>query len=137
MTAPTIAPYGTWRSPITAAKVAAGVRPLDAPRVDGERVRWLEGLPEEGGRVVVVERGADGARRVLTPAPFNVRTRVHEYGGGAWCVAGGTMWFSNFADNLVYEQVGDGAPRALTADSARRHADFELDAGHRWLLAVR
>jgi dipeptidyl aminopeptidase/acylaminoacyl peptidase len=137
MTAPTIAPYGTWRSPITAARVAAGVRPLDAPRVDGERVRWLEGLPEEGGRVVVVERGADGARRVLTPAPFNVRTRVHEYGGGAWCVAGGTLWFSNFTDNLVYEQAGEAAPRALTADSAQRHADFEIDATRGRLIAVR
>jgi dipeptidyl aminopeptidase/acylaminoacyl peptidase len=137
MTAPTIAPYGTWRSPITAARVAAGVRPLDAPRVDGDRVRWLEGLPEEAGRVVVVERGGDGARCVLTPAPFNVRTRVHEYGGGAWCVAGGTIWFSNFADNLVYEQAGEAAPRALTSDPAQRHADFELDAAHRRLIAVR
>jgi dipeptidyl aminopeptidase/acylaminoacyl peptidase len=135
--APVIAPYGTWRSPITAARVAAGVRPLAAPRIDGERVRWLEGLPEEGGRVVVVERGADGARRVLTPAPFNVRSRVHEYGGGAYAVAGDTIWFSNYADNLVYEQEGAAAPRPLTADPAQRHADFELDAARRRLIAVR
>jgi dipeptidyl aminopeptidase/acylaminoacyl peptidase len=135
--APVVAPYGTWRSPITAARVAAGVRPLAAPRVDGARVRWLEGLPEEGGRVVVVERDADGARRVLTPAPFNVRTRVHEYGGGAYAVAGDTIWFSNFADNLVYQQDGGAAPRPLTADPSQRHADFELDAARRRLIAVR
>jgi dipeptidyl aminopeptidase/acylaminoacyl peptidase len=135
--APVVAPYGTWRSPITATGVAAGVRPLAAPRIDGERVRWLEGLPEEGGRVVVVEHAPDGARRVLTPAPFNVRTRVHEDGGGAWCMAGDTIWFSNFADNLVHEQVGESAPRPLTSDSAQRHADFELDAPRRRLIAVR
>jgi dipeptidyl aminopeptidase/acylaminoacyl peptidase len=134
---PTVAPYGTWRSPITAARVAAGVRPLSAPRIDGERVRWLEGLPEEGGRVVVVERGPDGARRVLTPAPFNVRTRVHEYGGGAWVVDGDTLWFSNYADNLVYQQDGEAAPRALTSDGSQRHADFELDLPRRRLVAVR
>ncbi|MEP6503996.1 MAG: S9 family peptidase, partial [Betaproteobacteria bacterium] len=116
MTEPRIAPYGTWPSPITAARVAAGVKPVGAPRVVGERVLWLQSLPEEGGRMAVAELGADGAPRIVTPAPFNVRTRVHEYGGGAFAAAGATIWFSNFADNLVYAQVGDTAPVAITAD---------------------
>ncbi|MDB4929406.1 MAG: peptidase [Myxococcaceae bacterium] len=132
-----IAPYGTWRSSITAELVAAGVRPVGAPRVVGGRVLWLQGLPEEGGRSAVVTTGADGANRVLTRAPFNVRTRVHEYGGGAFAAADDTIWFSNFADNLVYEQRGDAAPVAITADGAQRHADFELDAPRRRLVAVR
>jgi len=137
MTAPVTAPFGTWTSPITAARVAAGVRPVAAPRIVGERVLWLQSLPEEGGRIAVATRGADGAPRIVTPAPFNVRTRVHEYGGGAYAAAGDTVWFSNFADNLVYAQAGDAAPRAITADSTQRHADLELDLARRRLIAVR
>jgi dipeptidyl aminopeptidase/acylaminoacyl peptidase len=137
MTDPVIAAYGTWPSPITAARVAAGVKPVSAPRIVGERVLWLQSLPEEGGRMAVAELDAGGASRIVTPAPFNVRTRVHEYGGGAFVAAGSTIWFSNFADNLVYAQVGDAAPVAITADGAQRHADLELDATRHRLIAVR
>ena len=137
MTEPVAAPCGSWLSPITAARVAAGVRPVSAPRLVDGHVLWLQGLPEEGGRLAIATAGGDGARRVLTPAPFNVRSRVHEYGGGAYAAAGDTIWFSNHADNLVYTQQGDGAPVALTSDGRQRHADFELDARHRRLIAVR
>jgi len=137
MSDPVIAPYGTWASPISAERVAAGVRPVGAPRIAGERVLWLQSLPQEGGRSAVVELGADGARRVRTPAPFNVRTRVHEYGGGAWACVDDTIWFSNFADNLVYAQRGDAAPLAISADATQRHADFEPDLARGRLLAVR
>ncbi len=137
MTDPVIAPYGTWPSPITAARVAAGVRPVSAPRIVDERVSWLQSLPEEGGRIAVATRDAEGARRIVTPAPFNVRTRVHEYGGGAFAAAGDTIWFSNFADNLVYAQAGDPPPRAITNDGAQRHADLELDLVRERLVAVR
>ena len=132
MTDPVIAPCGTWASPITAARVAAGVRPVSAPRIVGDRVLWLQGLPEQGGRMAVATR--DG---LVTPAPFNVRTRVHEYGGGALAAAGDTVWFSNFADNLVHAQHGDAAPVAITSDGAQRHADLELDARHQRLIAIR
>jgi dipeptidyl aminopeptidase/acylaminoacyl peptidase len=62
---------------------------------------------------------------------------VHEYGGGAFVAVGDTMWFSNFADNLVYEQRGDAAPVAITADGSQRHADFEHDGARGRLIAVR
>jgi dipeptidyl aminopeptidase/acylaminoacyl peptidase len=137
MTSSKIAPFGTWASPVTAARVAAGVRPVATPRLVGDRVLWLQGLPEEAGRIAVATSGADGRPRMLTPAPFNVRTRVHEYGGGAIAADGDTIWFSNFADNLVYAQVGDAAPVALTADGRQRHADLALDARHGRLVAVR
>ena len=137
MNAPVVAPCGTWSSPITAARVAAGVRPVSAPRLVGERVLWLQSLPEEGGRMAVATLDAAGQPRIVTPAPFNVRTRVHEYGGGAFAAAGDTVWFSNFADNLVYAQVGNAAPVPLTSDGTQRHADLELDARHRRLIAVR
>jgi len=131
------APYGTWPSPITAQAVAAGTKPLSAPRIDGAQVYWLEGLTAEGGRVAAVRAapGREGER--LTPAPYNVRSRVHEYGGGAWIATGGVAYFSNFADNLVYHQGEDGQIRALTDEPLQRHADFELDAGRRRLIAVR
>jgi len=137
MTPPVIAPCGTWLSPFTAARVAAGVRPVATPRIVGERVLWLQSLPEEGGRTAVATTGTDGAGRIVTPAPFNVRSRVHEYGGGSYTAAGDTIWFSHHADNLVYAQRGDAAPVAITADGNQRHADFELDARHQRLIAVR
>ena len=138
MPTPQIAPYGTWRSPLSARAIAAGARGLASPQVDAEgRVFWLEGLADEGGRVAVVRAAGDGERVIVTPAPFNVRSRVHEYGGGAALVAGNAIWFSNFADNLVYVQNAGAAPLALTADKRLRYADFALDAAHRRLIAVR
>jgi hypothetical protein len=137
MTSPIVAPFGTWASPITAARVAAGVRPVASPRLVGDRVLWLQSLPEEGGRIAVATTDAHGRPQIVTPAPFNVRTRVHEYGGGAFAAAGDTIWFSNFADNLVYTQAGDAAPVPLTADGRLRHADLELDVRHDRLVAVR
>jgi dipeptidyl aminopeptidase/acylaminoacyl peptidase len=132
MNAPIVAPCGTWSSPITAARVAAGVRPVSAPRIVDGRLLWLQSLPEEGGRIAVAT--ADG---VLTPSPFNVRSRVHEYGGGAYAAAGDTVWFSNHADNLVYVQRGGAVPAAITAVGTQRHADLELDGRHRRLIAIR
>jgi dipeptidyl aminopeptidase/acylaminoacyl peptidase/acyl-CoA synthetase (AMP-forming)/AMP-acid ligase II len=137
MHAPTTAPFGSWKSPITAQQVAAGTRPLSAPQIDGGQVYWLEGLAAQGGRVAVVRAGPDGTSAIMTPAPFNVRSRVHEYGGGALLVAGGTLYFSNFADNLVYRQHGESAPEALTGNSLHRHADFMLDTRRQRLVAVR
>ena len=92
-------------------------------------------LPVE--RIEADARAVAQAGAVLTPAPFNVRTRVHEYGGGAYAADGDTVWFSNFADNLVHVQQGDAAPVAITADGTQRHADLELDARHQRLIAIR
>jgi dipeptidyl aminopeptidase/acylaminoacyl peptidase len=133
----TVAPYGTWSSPITAQRVAAGTRPLSSPFADRGAVYWLESLPAEGGRVAALRRTPGGGREVLTPAPCNVRTRVHEYGGGAWLVADGVVWFSNFEDHLVYRRTRDGQIGPITRRSAQRHADFALDASRGRLIAVR
>src|SRR5436309_2446018 len=133
----TIAPYGTWASSLTAQGVAAGSKPLASPRVDGPHVVWLEGLAAEGGRVAAVRRHAEGSTETLTPAPFNVRTRVHEYGGGALLAVGGTLWFSNYADHLIYRREAKGVTRPITHDGTQRHADFVLDAPRRRLIAVR
>jgi dipeptidyl aminopeptidase/acylaminoacyl peptidase len=133
----TIAPFGSWKSPLTAQRIAAGAKPLASPQIDGDDVYWLEGLAAEGGRVAAVRAGADGAGSIVTPAPFNVRSRVHEYGGGAMLVDRGTLVFSNFADNLVYVQAAGSVPRALTTNGQQRHADFVLDAARQRVIAVR
>jgi dipeptidyl aminopeptidase/acylaminoacyl peptidase len=130
------APYGSWRSPITASAVAAGSLGLGAIVVDGGDLYWAEGRPEEGGRVVIVRQGADGATRDVIPAPYNARTRVHEYGGGAYAVRDGTIYFSHFGDNRVYRVDPGGAPRAITPADARRYADLVIDGPRGRLLAI-
>ncbi|HEX9171259.1 MAG TPA: S9 family peptidase, partial [Telluria sp.] len=82
------APCGAWTSPISAAVVAAGAVPLSQPLLDGADIYWLAGRASEGGRTTLL-RQRGGELRELTPPPFNVRTRVHEYGGGAYAVGAG------------------------------------------------
>src|SRR4051812_4334862 len=136
---PRIAPYGSWKSPITSELIVAQSVSLTDVRLDGGNIFWLEGRPQEQGRNVIVRAGAAGGTpRDLTPAPFNVRTRVHEYGGGAWLVADGAIVFSNFADGRLYRQI-DGAPQPLTPappTPARgwRFADGVIDKPrNRWI----
>lgn len=131
------APYGTWQSPISARQIAAGSTPLAEPRLDGDSIYWLEGRAAEGGRMVAMRKEPGKENACLSPLPLNLRSRVHEYGGGAWAVADGTLYFSNFADKLVYAQDGDGPARALTRDGLQRHADFAVDTNRQRLIAVR
>ena len=133
-------PYGTWPSPISAQAVATqGVR-LGSVAVDGGDVYWLERRPNEGGRSVLVRRRADGRHEDLTPQGFNVRTRVHEYGGGAYIVAGGKIYFSNFQDQRIYggSQQHD-APDAVPVTPAGDYcyADFNHDSKRTRLIAIR
>jgi dipeptidyl aminopeptidase/acylaminoacyl peptidase len=133
-----LAPYGTWSSPISAEMVTAAQVGLGDPRLDRGNVFWLESRPQEGGRTTLMRRASDGTCE-LTPAPCNVRTRVHEYGGGAWMVRDGIVVAVDFADQRVYRLADDRAPIALTPASERRlrYADFELDPMRARLLAVR
>ncbi|RSZ58240.1 S9 family peptidase [Massilia atriviolacea] len=130
------AAFGLWPSPISAAVVAAGATPLSQPQADGQDAYWLAGRASEGGRTTLLrQRGAELVE--LTPAPFNVRSRVHEYGGGAYLVAAGTVYFSHFADNRIYTIAAGAAPQALTEPGSARYADFAHDAARNRLLAVR
>jgi dipeptidyl aminopeptidase/acylaminoacyl peptidase len=132
----TAAPCGAWTSPITAAVVAAGATPLSGVALDGADVYWLAGRASEGGRATLLRRRGDAVEE-LTPAPFNVRTRVHEYGGGALLVVDGTVWFSHFADNRIYRIDAGGEPVAISAGGDLRHADFVLDSARARLISVR
>lgn len=137
MTQPTISPYGSWDSPITADLLLGGSVQLGQLELDDEAVYWTEGRPLEGGRTVIVRWTEAGGREDITPAPFNARSRVHEYGGGAFAVSGGVVVFSNFADNRLYRQRLGEAPEPLTPEAALRYADIVFDHARRRLICVR
>lgn len=108
MTTPTIAPYGSWKSPITADVLLGDTVGLSQPLIDGASVYWTEGRPQEAGRNVIV-RWTAGARQDVTPPGFNARTRVHEYGGGHYTVDDGVVYFANFADQRLPAAAGRSA----------------------------
>ena len=133
-------PHGSWPTPITSELVVRAAARLGEVVVDGDDVWWSEGRPSDGGRSVIVRRSADGTVADVLPAPWNARTRVHEYGGGAWTVSDGTLWFTEFTDQRLYRlDPGSGSPVAVTpappVPAGIRHADLRvLPEG---LLAVR
>jgi len=130
------APFGTWRSPITAEAIVSDAIRLGGVAPDGGDLYWLEGRPAEGGRYVLVRRTPEGRVADVTPAPYNVRTRVHEYGGGAFLVAAGTIYFVHFDDQRLYWQRPEGTPQPLTDPADRCYADFVLDRGRQRLVSV-
>jgi dipeptidyl aminopeptidase/acylaminoacyl peptidase len=131
-----ILPYGTWPSPISIDLAVGSARGLSEPIPDGEDIYFLESRPEEVGRVVLLRRTPDGVVRDMAPG-LNVRTRVHEYGGGAYTVRDGCLVFSEFVDNrLMLKRTHDATPVALVADPALRFADLELDLPRDRVIAV-
>jgi dipeptidyl aminopeptidase/acylaminoacyl peptidase len=137
MSKPKVAPYGSWKSPITSDLIVAGSVGLGGITWDGADIYWLEMRPSEGGRNAIVRRTPDGKIADVTPRDFNVRTRVHEYGGGSFAIADGTIYFSNFADQRIYRQTLDGQPEPITPEGAMRYADYILDKERGRLIAVR
>lgn len=137
MTQKQTAPYGSWKSPITSDLITSGTISLGSIRLDGQDVYWTEGRPAEAGRSVIVRRTPDGKTIDITPPPFNARTRVHEYGGGAYVVHLGTVYFSNFDDNRLYRCEPDQQPQAITAEGPWRYADFVVDEPRKRLISVR
>jgi dipeptidyl aminopeptidase/acylaminoacyl peptidase len=131
------APHGAWPSPISAhrlTEIAPGVR---EPGSDGHNLLWVEVRPQERGRYVLMMLTPEGPKDV-TPEPFSVRNRVHEYGGASWVAAGDTIIFSNFSDNRLYRVDGAGSePRPITPESSFRYADLQIDVAHNRLYAIR
>jgi dipeptidyl aminopeptidase/acylaminoacyl peptidase len=131
-------PYGSWPSPVRIEDLLGDTVRLGEPWIDGDEVYWIESRPAEAGRSVLVRRTLDGTTEDVTPAPFDVRTRVHEYGGGSYTVAGGTVVFSNRADGRLYRLDPGGAePQPITPEGDYRYADLRFDPGRRRFLAVR
>lgn len=119
------APFGSWESPLTAGVIIAASVGLGGPAFAGGDLWWSELRPDEGGRVQIVRSGPDGPVDVL-PEGFSARTRVHEYGGGAWWLHGDrdepgsdvTLFFANWADQRLYrlDTGGDGVPVAISPE---------------------
>jgi dipeptidyl aminopeptidase/acylaminoacyl peptidase len=140
---PTTAPYGSWASPIDAATVASAGRRLGGARIAADgAIWWAEGRPEEAGRVVLMRRPRGGEAEEVTSAAVNARTRVHEYGGGAWCLAAPDLvLFVDFADQRLYRQRLGENPAAITpepeTEAGLRYADLQVTPDGTTVLCVR
>jgi dipeptidyl aminopeptidase/acylaminoacyl peptidase len=137
MADPQIGNFGSWISPITADAAVAETGSLTEPRIDGDSVYWIEGRPVEKGRNVVVARAADGTIRDVTPPPFNVRSQVYSYGGGSYAVSNGALYFVNFGDNQIYQQVAGRTPTKITSSANCLFADMCVDLARNRLITIR
>ncbi|MCP5506519.1 MAG: S9 family peptidase [Chlamydiales bacterium] len=117
----TAKPYGSWESPITSSMIVESTVRLGDLVIDGETLYWNEMRPEEQGRSVVVKW--DGEAIDCLEAPYNARSRVHEYGGGAFTVAHGVVYFSNFHDGGLYRRDRAGLVEPLFVEEGKRYAN--------------
>jgi dipeptidyl aminopeptidase/acylaminoacyl peptidase len=139
----TTAPYGSWASPITPDLVASegGVQ-FGYVDVTEDGVYWTESRPGEKGRTALVYKPRGGEPVDVVPPDFNVRTRVHEYGGGAWFRDGDVLFCSSFDDSRLYRIDGPGGdPRAITPEPpephALRYADGRVFGDGKLIVCVR
>lgn len=137
MAAPKVAPYGSWKSPITSELIVSERIMLGQIVLDGEDIYWIETRPTEGGRYVIVRRSPDGRTVDVTPPSFNARTLVHEYGGGSFVIEDGTVYFSNFTDQRLYRQNAGAEPQPVTPEANLRYADGVIDRKRRRIICVR
>lgn len=128
-------PCGSWPSPLSVSGAAGAQLRYQQPRVTADSVYWLESRPQENGRAVLVKADLQGSTRDLTPAPYSVRSRVHEYGGGAYAVAVGVAYFCNDADQCIYK-LTDGTISRITAAATRRYADLTPDLPRQRLICI-
>jgi len=117
--------------------VASGVMRLGQVELEGGDVYWCEMRPSEAGRNVVVKRAPDGETVDVNPPPFNVRTTVHEYGGGAYKVNEGTVYFTNFSDQRLYRVKAGSEPQPIAPEAELRYADFAFDVKRGRIVCVR
>jgi dipeptidyl aminopeptidase/acylaminoacyl peptidase len=144
MRRPKIASFGSWRSPITAQLVAAygmgSSTLLTDLQLSGESVYWIEPRVHDAGRQVIMRWSPDGGKEDLTPPGYSARSRVHEYGGGAFCTYESTIFFSNFKDQRIYQQEPNAPPLPITpipeVPSGLRFTDGRVTRDGRWIICV-
>ncbi len=134
-------PHGSWPSPITADLLVKQAVSLGEVTTGTSDLWWSELRPHEGGRVAIVRLRPGGERREVLPADFSARTRVHEYGGGAWWMHDDSVFVANWTDQRLYRIDTDSAPRVLTPEPAvpagARYADGRVTIDGRWVVCVR
>ncbi|MEC4672546.1 MAG: S9 family peptidase [Nitrospirota bacterium] len=131
-----IAPYGSWKSPLTSDRIVSESVRLGQLAVESHHVYWIENCPGEGGRNTVIQLAKDPAPQALIPSPFNVRTRVHEYGGGAYVVFDGTIYFSNFSDQRLYRFLHPAPPEPITPTGPYCFADGIIDPQRHRMICI-
>ncbi len=132
------APYGSWHSPISAEMAAASSQHwINQLYAAGEDIYILLRLPEQGGRSTVARLHGDGHIEQLTPATFDARTRVYEYGGSCFAVNDGVIYFSNFPDDRLYRHLPGESPQPITAAGDMRYADLVIDHRRNRLICIR
>ena len=136
MNRPQVLSFGSWKSPITSDLIVSQTVGLASVVSDHSKIYWLESRPTDKGRNVLVRLNQDGTTTDITPKLFSVKTRVHEYGGGAYLIADDIVYFSEKSDNRVYRQVIGQNPEPLTTESPRRYADFILDSTRNRLICI-
>lgn len=139
--------YGSWPSAIRGGHVAAAGRKFSDLQIDraadeASALYWVESRPDEAGRnTVMCVTLDDGAAETagaesLIDAPYSVRSAVHEYGGGAFAVHAGVLWFVNAADQDIWERSDQGGLRRITESDSARFADLQYDRHRQQLIAV-
>jgi dipeptidyl aminopeptidase/acylaminoacyl peptidase len=134
--AKTCLPFGCWPSPITAARAAKASRRFGGLQADGSAIYWSQSHPEDGGRQVLMRAVPGGGAEQVLGRPFSARSRVHEYGGGEFLVAGDVIYFVNDSDQQIYQLELGQPPARLTDAPGMRFADFVRDEAHGRLIAV-
>ena len=132
-----VAPYGSWKSPITADLLASTYVGLEDLRLDGSDLYWDELRQADKGRNVIVRRKPDGTMLDVTPPGYSARTRVHEYGGGCYLIHNETVYFSNYTDQRLYRQDPGKAPRPITPPVDKRYADGIYDQKRNRIISIR
>ncbi|GMR11788.1 MAG: S9 family peptidase [Anaerolineae bacterium] len=136
-----VRPYGSWASTLSAANVAEGISAPSQIIVSEGIVYWSESRPREAGRVAIMRRLQNGEVEQATPKDFNCRTRVHEYGGGAFLADGKTLYASNFEDQRLYRIEAGADPVAISPEpeipAGLRYADGRLSPDRNRIYCVR
>ncbi len=142
MSAKNTASFGRWPSQLTAQTLANNSLRFGAPKLVGDAIFWPQSLPNEGGRTTLMLKTGNSDPQSLLPKPWDIRSKVHEYGGGAYTVASDAVYFVNAADQQIYSFNGhngyddNAQPQAITQCHNARFADLIVHPSGRWLFAI-
>ena len=131
-----VSPFGSWKSPITSDLIVSQTIGISSIVINHGNIYWLEKRPQEQGRNLIVGHFNQAEQSNITPFPFNVRTKIHEYGGGAFAVEQNKIYFSNYQDGRIFQQIIGQQPYPLTNELDQRYGDIIVDHGRERLICV-